>query len=137
MLWRQEMRRRRFLNLVALGATVLFARPLRFFERRSQKAQSLRFYIAGVRFYDVDPFALKPGMRVELRRALFNNAPCYAIYDTTRCQLGFVPKQWVSLIESGVIRSAALSKVRAYAVPWNQLEVTIELAHESDRTIAI
>lgn len=120
------MHRRRVLNLLGLAVTAWGTRAGRSAWRRSVESERLRFDVAGVRFHDVDAFALPPGAAVELRRGRFGHETCYAVCDGRGRRLGFVPRRLVPVVERGQFRRAVLSGVRPHAVPWKQLEVTVE-----------
>jgi hypothetical protein len=120
------MRRRSFLELLALGVSLLIARPARLL-RGPGRAGSCRFYVAGVRFH---PAAgrVQEGEPVEVRVERFREEICCALYSVRGERIGYIPKERLREVAGRNVLEATLSEVRPDAIPWKRLQVTLELA---------
>lgn len=123
------MQRRRFLTILPLGVT-LVSWPGRLLSLLKLPL-SLRFHIAGVKYQGIDVANLECGMQVELRRGQFEGETCFSVHAGGH-RLGFLPRRLIPQVEGRQIRAASLSDVRPHAVPWKQLEVSLELASEKE-----
>lgn len=119
------MQRRRFLTMFPLGVALVSwpGRLLAAF----RSSPGLRFHVAGVKYQGIEAADFECGTPVELRRERFEGETCFSIHAGGR-RLGFVPRRLVRRVEGREVRVAFLSNVRPHAVPWKQLEVSLELA---------
>lgn len=120
------MRRRRFLEVLALGASVLVAVPARLLRGRDAGPDEHRFYVAGVRFHRAAS-RVRAGEPLEVRPETFAGEACFGLYGSEGSRVGYVPREWVGEVAKRTVRRAVVSEVRPLAVPWKRLRVTIEL----------
>src|SRR5512133_2529014 len=113
------MQRRRFLKLAIVGAVAASGGSS---AARSREWYVLRCLAAGVRYQRVDPFDLVPGQAVYIRRARHGTELGFEIRNSVGERIGWVPRQHVPVLDSGIVRGAWLSAVRPHAVPWKQVE---------------
>ena len=121
------MRRRHFLGFLGIGILLVLVRRLGLPGKRSgPQPVSYRFHAAGVRFQETTG-SLAEGEPIEVRRARFAEETCYELYNAHGERIGFVPKRLVRDLKGKPIRRAFLSGVRPFAVPWERVQVTLEL----------
>jgi hypothetical protein len=116
------MQRRGFLSLLTAGAAgfALSARA-----DRVAATERIDCRVAGVSYQDIDVRTLRQGATAIVRRARHDGKACYRVLDENGSTIGFVPREMVSILAQRRIKSAWLSKVNPYAVPWRQVELTI------------
>jgi hypothetical protein len=92
--------------------------------RLSPQSDKLIFYIAGTRFYKTDRSA-KTGEDVSIRRETFEGEVCYGVYNQDGSQIGYVPKEIVSILETRGIVKARVISTREFGVPWHRYKVCL------------
>ena len=122
--------RRKFLKLAGIGCALVTAPALLEFGFRKGGTDSIFFHVAGARFYSVNKH-LKTGVPVKVAGGTFEGAKCYAIHAEGTI-IGYVPKQLVPLVGHLGIKSACLSSVDIYAVPWKRYGVTLRTNRVDD-----
>jgi hypothetical protein len=117
------MQRRRFLGLVASGVAVGAVST----DARAKAPVIVRCRVAGVKYQDCDPFKLRQGAPVTVRRERFGDQACYRVIDACGATIGYVPRTHLALLKHREIADAWLAKVNPHAVPWKQLELALAL----------
>jgi len=104
----------------------MLAVSARLLRRPAAESGQCRFHVAGVRFH---PAAgrVREGEPLEVRPELFAGERCFALYSSQGERIGYVPKELAGEVEGRAVRTAVLSEVRPFAVPWKRLRATIEL----------
>jgi hypothetical protein len=103
--------------------------------RQAADVWRMRFWVAGVRYQNVNPGQVLEGLPLQLRQGSFANDTCYKVTDSYGRQLGYLPRSLVTLVAQHDIVAVHLYAVRPYAVPWRQLaaEVTLKVRQSDGR----
>ena len=120
------MQRRRLLVAGgALAGGLAFAGGAR---ASQDTVRSLRCYVVGMRFHDVDLANLRRGRAVHVQRDRYRDEDCYRVLDRQGRSIGFVPRAFIPVLLQSEVRTARVSKVNPHAVPWKQVEIVLSLS---------
>ena len=118
------MNRRSFLTV--LGAGFGFSALVHLFKvnKKSRPCPGLAFYVAGVRFHSsIDPIIA--GSRVVFEEGHWQNQKSIRILTDQGRRIGYVPQQFVALVDAKKHDEWRITVCNPHAVPWKRYRVSL------------